>query len=60
MTPLLSIKEAARLLGVSPWTIRRLIGNAKLTPVQVGTRVLLEQATLERFISTHRGVGRDA
>ena len=54
MTPLLSLKEAARALGVSFWTIRRLIKKGNLSPVCVGRRVLLEQSTLEAFINAHR------
>jgi excisionase family DNA binding protein len=59
MTPLLCLKEVGRLLGVSLWTVRRLIQDGTLTPVRVGSRVLLEQATLEDFIAAQRGTGRN-
>ena len=54
MTPLLSLKEAARLLGVSFWTVRRLITLGKLPSISVGRRVLLEQSTIENFIAANR------
>jgi excisionase family DNA binding protein len=54
MTPLLSLRDAARLLGVSFWSVRRLIAAGRLTPVQVGRRVLLEQSTIEQFIAANR------
>jgi len=54
MTALVSLREAARILGVSFWTVRRLIGTGKLNPVHVGRRVLLEQSTIENFISANR------
>jgi excisionase family DNA binding protein len=56
MTPLLSLREAARALGVSFWTVRRLIKQGNLTPVTVGRRVLLEQSAIERFIAGNRKV----
>ena len=54
MTPLLSLKEAARLLGVSFWTVRRFIQRGKLIPVTIGRRILLEQSTIQQFIESHR------
>lgn len=55
MTPLLSLREAARALGVSIFTVRRLIAARTLTPVRVGRRVLIEQSALEAFIADSRG-----
>jgi excisionase family DNA binding protein len=54
MTPLLSLREAARALGVSFWSVRRLIKLGKLSAVSIGRRVLLEQSTLEAFIDANR------
>jgi excisionase family DNA binding protein len=55
MTPLLSLREAAKLLGVSFWTIRRLIATGNLIPVHVGRRVLLELSTIEALVAANRG-----
>jgi excisionase family DNA binding protein len=55
MTPLVSLREAARLLGVSFWTVRKLIDHGRLRPVYVGRRVLLEQSTLDAFVQANRG-----
>jgi excisionase family DNA binding protein len=54
MTPLLSLREAGRLLGVSPWTVRRFIDQHRLLPVRVGRRVLLEQSALDAFVQANR------
>jgi excisionase family DNA binding protein len=51
MQPLRSVVEAARLLGISPWTIRGYIRDGKLRPVRLGRRVLMEEAELERFVA---------
>jgi len=55
MAPLLSLREAARLLGISFWSVRRLIKSGRLLSVQVGRRVLLEQTALEQFVAANRG-----
>jgi len=51
MQALKSIEEAAGLLGISPWTVRKDIREGRLTPVRLGRRVLLEEAELERFVA---------
>jgi excisionase family DNA binding protein len=54
MEALLDIKSVARLLSLSPWTIRRLIFDGKLLPVRLGRRVLVEPVEVERFVSQAR------
>jgi excisionase family DNA binding protein len=54
MEALLNINSVARLLSLSPWTIRRLISDGKLTPVRLGRRVLVEPVEVERFVSQSR------
>ena len=44
MTALLDLKEAGRLLSISPWTVRAYVRAGKLNPVRIGRRVLLEEA----------------
>jgi excisionase family DNA binding protein len=51
---LVDVKEAARLVSLSPWTIRKYIGQGKLRIVRIGRRVLLEPAELERLIEKGR------
>src|SRR5437660_1129126 len=51
VTKLLSIKTAADLLSISPWTVRSYIKTGKLRPVRLGRRVLLEESELERFVA---------
>ncbi len=54
MTQLLSLKEAARLLGLSIWTVRKFVRDGKLVPVRLSRRVLLEELELQRFIDQSR------
>ena len=51
MERLLGVVDAARLLGISPWTVRKIIREGKLRPVRLGVRVLLEQSDIENFVS---------
>jgi excisionase family DNA binding protein len=44
------------MLRISPWTVRAFIGSGKLTPVRIGTRVLLEEEELERFVATAKSI----
>jgi excisionase family DNA binding protein len=48
------VKEAARVLSISPWTIRRYITDGKLKPVRIGRRVLIEPSELQRLIEAGR------
>jgi len=50
MRSLMNVGDAARVLNISAWTVRRYITKGKLTVVRIGRRVLLEQEELERFI----------
>jgi len=45
---LISITEAARILGVSPFTIRRLAKSGSLRTVTVGARRLVPLGEIER------------
>ena len=49
---LLSVQEAGEKLGLSCWTIRRWIKFAKITPVRLGSRVLVEESELQRIIES--------
>ncbi|MEN6535756.1 MAG: helix-turn-helix domain-containing protein [Bryobacteraceae bacterium] len=50
----IGIKDAAALLGLSPWTIRRFIRLGKLASVRIGRRVLVEPAELEKLVEAGR------
>jgi len=51
MKPLHDVNDSARLLAISPWTVRLYVREGKLHPVRIGRRVLIEEAELERFVS---------
>jgi excisionase family DNA binding protein len=51
MKQLHDVKSAARLLSISPWTVRSYIHDGKLKAVRIGRRVLLCEEELERLIA---------
>jgi excisionase family DNA binding protein len=54
MESLLTVESAAKVLGISPWTVRKFITTRKLRPVRIGRRVLLEECELQRLIEQGR------
>lgn len=50
MDPLLDVETAARLLAISPYTVRMYLRIGKLCPVRIGRRVLPEESELKRFV----------
>ena len=55
---LVSRREAARLLGVSPGTIDNLRIRHELPSVRVGTRRLFDVADLRQLIAARKGATR--
>lgn len=49
--PLLDQEKAARRLGVSRWTVRRLVDAGELKPVKVGTSLRYRQADIEQYLN---------
>ncbi len=54
MENLLTVEDAAQVLGISPWTVRRYISVKRIRPVRIGRRVLLEQREVRRIIEEGR------
>lgn len=50
MSPLLDLKEAGRLLGISYWSVRSYVKSGKLIPVRIGRLVRVEEVELQRFV----------
>jgi excisionase family DNA binding protein len=50
LTTMLSMREAGEQLGISKWTLYRLIRENKLTTVKIGRRRLVSLKAIERFI----------
>ena len=46
---LYSVTEAARMLSISPWTLRKNISVGRVRVVRLGRRVLLDEAELARI-----------
>lgn len=57
-TSLTSVSYASKRLGVSPFTVRRLIDAGALKAVHVGARVLIPAAEIERVIERGAGMPR--
>jgi excisionase family DNA binding protein len=47
---LLTLKQAAEYLGISHWTVRRLVWNGSLPHVPIGRLVQLDRADLDAWI----------
>jgi excisionase family DNA binding protein len=54
---LYDIQDVARMLAVSPWTVRAYIRNGKLRPIRIGRLVRLDEQELERFVAGAKGSG---
>lgn len=55
MQPLVvDIQEAARLVSLSPYTIRAYVKSGRLASVRVGRRVLIEPCEITRLIEKGR------
>lgn len=54
LAPLLTVKDAARVLAVSEKTIRRMIDAGELPVVRFRRQVRLHAKDLELFVRTHR------
>ena len=57
MKPLHDINSTARLLAISPWTVRLYVRQGRLRAVRIGRRVLLEEGELERFVAGAKASG---
>jgi excisionase family DNA binding protein len=51
MNKLLSVNETSRVLGVSTFTIRRLVKRGELHSVRVGKRLLLPETEVARVMA---------
>jgi excisionase family DNA binding protein len=56
---LYDVKDVARMLAVSPWTVRAYIRSGKLLPVRIGRLVRLEEQELERFVAKAKDSGTE-
>ena len=48
---LVSIKEAAEVLAISPWTVRAWIAQGKITSVKLGARRLIPESEINRLLT---------
>jgi excisionase family DNA binding protein len=59
MDQLCDVNTAARLLAISPWTVRALIRQGKLQAVRIGRLVRLDGAEIRDFIRTAKVHGKE-
>jgi excisionase family DNA binding protein len=50
----MGVNDAAALLGVSHWTVKKFIRQGRVKCVRIGRRVLVEPAELERLVERGR------
>lgn len=48
------LKDAADAVGLSHWTLRKMIAEGKLPAVRINRRVLIELAALRQLIEQNR------
>lgn len=58
MEALYDVKSAARLLAVSPWTVRAYIRQGQLHPVRIGRLVRLDEEELSKFVASNKASGQ--
>ena len=58
LEPLLTITEAAEVLGVQRSTIYRLLRDSDLVAVRVGKRLRFRPSDLEDYLERHREAAR--
>lgn len=54
MAKLMSSQQAAERLGISVWTVSRLVRSGKLASIQIGRRRLFAEEDLEELIRSRR------
>ena len=52
--PLVTVEQAAELLGTDPWTVRRLIAERRLEFVKVGRNVRLAESALINYLCVRK------
>lgn len=57
---LYDIQDVARILAVSPWTVRAYIRIGKLRPVRIGRLVRVDEQDLARFVAGAKSCSSDA
>ena len=57
MEQLHNVRSAAKLLAVSPWTIRGYIRQGKLRPIRIGRLVRLDEEELSKFVASNKTAG---
>lgn len=58
METLLDVKSAAKILAVSPYTVRSYIRQGKLLPVRIGRLVRLDEEELSKFVRSNKVSGQ--
>jgi len=59
LEPLLNIQQAAKLLGISPCTLRNWVQRKRIARVKVGGRVMFRPDTMRKFIVRNTYPGSD-
>ena len=49
---LVSIKDAAEILSISPWTVRAWITQGKISSAKLGARRLIPESEINRLVAS--------
>ena len=56
---MVGIGEAARMLGISKFTLRRWTAQRRVPHARLGRRIVFDRQALARFVSTHSVEARE-
>lgn len=51
---LVDVNEAARMVGSTHWTLRKLAAAGRIASHRVGSRLMFSPADLQKFVLAHR------
>jgi len=54
LTPLLRVGDAAKLLSISPWTLRQLAYKKEIVSIKIGKLLMFRPEDVKHFIERHR------
>ncbi len=57
--PKLDAKRAAEYLGIHVATVRRLLWQRRIAHYKIGSRIVIDQRDLDRFLEAHRVPARE-
>ena len=57
LEPLLTLDDAAKLLGQTHWTLRHYVKSGRMRGVRIGRRLMIERCEIRRLVEDGRTGG---